>query len=318
MNIFIDTNILLDFYHLSNADLEELRKLIALHEHEKIVIIIPDQVVNEFKRNRDSKISDALSRYEETKIISRIPQIVMYYEEYNELKSTIKDFNRLKKIIHNKVHDDIENNNLQADSLINELFKKVSIIKTKKNILARAKRRCIIGNPPGKNNSHGDAINWEILIEYIEDGEDLYFISDDKDYKSALDSSKFNNFLIEEWENKKESSIYFYTKISDFLLEHFPDIKLADDLQKSLLINELRETWSFASTHSIISKLNGISSFSKSQANQILTYYVNNSQIYWIICDEDIKGFILKIISDHKDDLDKDKLDEIYELLERC
>lgn len=32
MNLFIDANIFLDFYHLSGGDIEELKKLVALIE----------------------------------------------------------------------------------------------------------------------------------------------------------------------------------------------------------------------------------------------------------------------------------------------
>jgi hypothetical protein len=33
INLFIDTNVLLSFYHLTNEDLEELKKLGALVDH---------------------------------------------------------------------------------------------------------------------------------------------------------------------------------------------------------------------------------------------------------------------------------------------
>jgi predicted nucleic acid-binding protein len=53
--LFTDTNILLSFYHLSSDDLEELRKLIVLIDNKQIVLVLTDQVKDEFFRNRGAK-----------------------------------------------------------------------------------------------------------------------------------------------------------------------------------------------------------------------------------------------------------------------
>jgi len=60
--LFIDTNILLSFYHLTNEDIEELKKLIVLIDNDKITLFLTDHVQNEFYRNRGSKIADAMKR----------------------------------------------------------------------------------------------------------------------------------------------------------------------------------------------------------------------------------------------------------------
>ena len=41
MNIYIDTNILLSFYHLTSEDLEELKKLVALLKQKKARLLLP-------------------------------------------------------------------------------------------------------------------------------------------------------------------------------------------------------------------------------------------------------------------------------------
>ncbi|QXI65269.1 hypothetical protein CP157_03056 [Paracoccus marcusii] len=46
MHLFIDANIFLDFFHLTSADIEELRKLIALIEEGQIVLYVPEQTVD--------------------------------------------------------------------------------------------------------------------------------------------------------------------------------------------------------------------------------------------------------------------------------
>jgi len=64
MNLFIDTNIFLDFYHLSGADIEELHKLTALLDEGDLKLFVPCQLCEEFKRNRDSKIKDAMNEFQ--------------------------------------------------------------------------------------------------------------------------------------------------------------------------------------------------------------------------------------------------------------
>lgn len=44
MNLFIDTNVFLSFYHLSDDDLEEIRKLSVLLERGNIRLWLPQQV----------------------------------------------------------------------------------------------------------------------------------------------------------------------------------------------------------------------------------------------------------------------------------
>jgi predicted nucleic acid-binding protein len=65
ITLFIDTNVLLSFYHLTSEDIEELKKLVVLVESKEIELIVPKQVENEFWRNRGAKISDAMKKLRE-------------------------------------------------------------------------------------------------------------------------------------------------------------------------------------------------------------------------------------------------------------
>ena len=42
MNVYIDTNILLSFFHLTSDDLEELDKLVVLLKQKKIKRLLPE------------------------------------------------------------------------------------------------------------------------------------------------------------------------------------------------------------------------------------------------------------------------------------
>jgi hypothetical protein len=60
--LFIDSNVFLSFYHLTNEDLEELRKPIALIDSGHIKLLVTKQVENEFVRNRGNKIANAMRK----------------------------------------------------------------------------------------------------------------------------------------------------------------------------------------------------------------------------------------------------------------
>lgn len=82
MNVFIDTNIYLTFFHLSHDDLEELNKVFVLQKSNNITLWMTDQVVEEFRRNREAKLADALKRFSEERLNNQIPQMVKEYPEY--------------------------------------------------------------------------------------------------------------------------------------------------------------------------------------------------------------------------------------------
>jgi hypothetical protein len=44
MNVFLDTNIYLNFYHFTSDDLNELKKLFILQESKKLNVYITEQV----------------------------------------------------------------------------------------------------------------------------------------------------------------------------------------------------------------------------------------------------------------------------------
>lgn len=75
MNVFIDTNVFLSFYHLTNDDLEELRKLKVLLEKGNVALHLPDQTIDEYRRNRETKIADALKRLKEQKLNLQFPAL---------------------------------------------------------------------------------------------------------------------------------------------------------------------------------------------------------------------------------------------------
>ncbi|HYG14406.1 MAG TPA: PIN domain-containing protein [Bacteroidia bacterium] len=318
LNLYIDTNAYLTFYHLTSDDLEELKKLHVLISGKKIKLHLPEQTYDEFKRNREVKIADALKRFREEKLNNQFPQICKDYPEYEKTREAIKEFGKNKSALIEKILIDIEANSLLADEILNELFDKAIFYNYEGRIINSARLRYDLGKPPGKNKSYGDAINWETLLENTEHSEDLYFISDDGDFYSEIDSTKFNSYLINEWRQEKRSNLYHYRRISEFFKDKFPSIKIASDYEKDILLKDFGESHSFANSRAILKKLSKFDDFSSQQINDFATACLSNNQIYWIKDDVDIKEYVEGIIHQNKDKLDpniKSELKALYDYL---
>jgi len=302
MNLFIDANIFLDFYHLSGGDIEELKKLVALIEEGDITLYSCRQLIEEVRRNRDSKISDALREFKKASFKVSFPAFCKSYEEYAEIQDFLKKANTKHSELLAKSTVDIQANGLKADELIAGLFSKAKDIPVTKAIFDRATKRFRMGNPPGKKKvTIGDELNWESILAGVPEGEDLHFVSGDGDYASTVVPEAMNAFLDEEWASKKKSNLNFYKSITDFFKKNFPDIKLASDIKTNKLIEKLASSWSFATTHSIIAELSKLTDFSKVQAEELINILDLNSQVYWIIEDNDVSDFYKHIYDKYAD-----------------
>lgn len=303
-NLYIDTNVFLTFYHFSNEDLEELKKLIALINTDNIRLYIPEQTRNEFNRNREVKIADSLDKLRGTKLGNQFPMICHTYEEYELMKKAIKSFEATKSKLLEKLQHDAETETLLADEVLNQLFSKALNIDTSDDILNRAILRYDIGNPPGKDKSYGDAINWESLLEKVPNENDLYFISDDKDYYSKLNEKKFNEYLLKEWKAKKESDLHYFRRLTEFFKKYYPDIEISSETEKEIIIKNLIEAYSFDNAKSVIRKLRNFDNFSIKQLNDITSAFATNNQIYWIKNDYVVSSARREIIETNKDKID--------------
>jgi hypothetical protein len=199
VHLFLDTNILLSFFHYAGDDLEELKKLIVLLEKGKVHLYVPRQVLSEFSRNREIKIADALKKLKEQRLNLQFPQISKDYGEYITLRKLQKDYETQHAALLQKLDSAIDDHSLKADVIIAQLFKLAIPIDCGDALIQKARTRFDLGSPPGKAGSLGDALNWEALMAGVPETVALHFISDDKDYCSALDEDSFNGFLSEEW-----------------------------------------------------------------------------------------------------------------------
>jgi len=322
MKIFIDTNVFLTFYHFSSDDLEELRKLAVILDDKRHTLYVTDQVLDELKRNREAKIADALNRFQAQKLEDQFPQMCKEYPEYQQMRNAMRVFYENKEVLRGKLVEDVESGTLKADSIIQELLGMAQRYPTSEELVSKARLRIELGNPPGKKGSLGDAINWETLLEEVPTQEDLYFVSGDKDYMSPMtktgEDSLFSEYLSAEWREKKESKIFFYPRLSKFLGEQFPAIKLASELEKILAIRSLVESGSFDMTHSAITRASRIENFTPTEVDEIADAIVSNSQISWIVSDTDVNRFIVNLLKNYGNVMNTAKKEELELLLERA
>ncbi len=286
--LYIDSNIWLSLYHFSNDDLEQFGKLKDL-VGKTFQLIIPEQTKNEVRRNRDAKVKDALSKFETISI--QFPAFSKSYEEYSSISSQVHSLKNAHKTWMKKIKEDIANHQLPADEMIEEFFKTIPSLECSSDLIHLAEIRYKAGNPPGKDNKLGDAINWECLLAGIPNGNDLFFVSADKDYASPIDESQFNSFLTHEWNEKKESHIVFYKSLVGFLNDHVSDIELLDEQEKNDLIDALADSYNFANTHALISKLSKYTDWSDDQKRRLFSAAIENSQVSLILADDDLYEF---------------------------
>jgi predicted nucleic acid-binding protein len=309
-HLFLDTNIYLGFYHFSSDTLEELKKLSVAVENKSIRLYITEQLINEFRRNREAKIADACNKFKAQKLPDQFPEICKAYEEYGELREILREFQETREHLIENLNNDIESKQLLADKTIEKLFDVAKVLEVDEDIVEKAKKRVMLGNPPGKSNSYGDSINWECLLEKVPSGRDLYLVTDDQDYASKINKGKLAEFLELEWTGKKSSSIFYYRRLSEFFHIQFPDIKLASELEKELAIGKLITSANFRQTHLAISKLSKFTDFSDSEIREILEACIANSQIYLIKDDPDVRIFLDNLIQGREHVLEPEILEE--------
>lgn len=315
MNVFIDANILLNFFHFTADQLDALNNVFASQEQGAATVHLTDQVCDEFRRNRESRIKDALKRFRQLVPSAELPSFMRAYEEYDEIRTLTTSLREKLKTISEKAADDILHKNLRADHLIGDIFERSAITQTSSQVYDSARKRMDIGNPPGKHGSIGDAINWLLLLQAVPNGQDLHIISEDGDFYSVLDDTAMNPFLEGEWREKKGSLVMVYRTLSAFMKEHFDGVALSFDQEKRTLIDELADSPNFAATHGLIAALNSYGYFSLDEARAILDAADRNNQVGMIITDEDVSDFLAKAVLPHRANLDTTAHQEIMEIV---
>lgn len=306
MHVFVGTNIILDFYSFTKEDLDSLQTVFATHEHGSATVYMTEQVRDEFRRNRESKIEDAMKRFRDTSRPLQLPSFMRQYPEYKKMQRLSRKITKRTKAILERANEDIQKERLQADKLISDILDVYNVFPTTDEVFVKADRRMRVGNPPGKRQSLGDTINWIILLDEVPEAEDIHVVSADGDYFSKMDDQAPHPFLKREWRERNGGELHVYRTLSAFLKEHFDGVAFSFDKAKQNLIGRLRTTASFAATHDLVSELEAYGYFTLDEVIDILSAAQENTQFGWILTDDDVATFLVRVALPRKADLEPD------------
>lgn len=230
MYVFIDANVLLNFYRRSKSDLEELRNIVGLSNKGHIRLLISAYVMDEFYRSREKEIARSIKDFAANQTKWVIPPMFAGYPEHTQIVKLNKELAKISKTILAAVSSDTKKSALTADKIVDDLFNLSKDHIVSEEILRLAESRSFHGKPPGKRESCGDAVHWEWLLSITPAGKDLHLITLDGHFASELHRDLLSSYLAEEWRKKKRSKCTLYVGLSPFLKKHFPQIKIAKDI----------------------------------------------------------------------------------------
>lgn len=224
IQVFIDTNVFLNFYSFPDDESAALDELVDLIGPDKINLHLPAQVENEFERNRESKLHAAVVDFKNGKMPTSIPNHMRGTETAKQYVDALKNAEHAKKALIGNVIGLAFQRELDVDLQIAKVFSVATKHEECDDALNRAVVRMQRGNPPGKSGNVGDRYNWETLIAEAPD-DDLYIVTKDGDFTSPLGgldkSMRPMAFLAKEWAARKAgASIYIYSSIHD-IVEHY-------------------------------------------------------------------------------------------------
>ena len=300
VRLFIDTNIFLSFFAYSKDDLDQLEKLVELLRVKRAKLYLTQQVVDEFYRNRETKLAESLAAFSQCKV-APCTNFMLPLDEYASFKKCATRFEKAYGELVAKAKVDAQAKKLMADGIFSKLRQIANVIPSDSESYKSALRRSKLGNPPGKSKSVGDELNWELLLKHVPTGSDLHLLSKDGDYTSKLTPAAPKGFLQEEWRESKSAKIHIYEQLRQFFEENFPDDDFSLDIEKREAINQLAGSGSFASTHSAVALLGPyVGFFTDEEVEEIIQAALSNNQVAWIVPDPDVKMFFSRMLNEYK------------------
>jgi|GEM_PF-730524 predicted nucleic acid-binding protein len=242
--IFIDTNILLDFYRIRRSDIS-LKYLDEIESHKEI-IITSGQVEMEYKKNRQSAILESIR---ELKNLQKpkldVPTIISDAKAVEMIEKSSKDIKKQQDRLRSRIEGILRSpsRNDPVYRALQKVFKSKTLInlhinnKQYDSIYNLAKERFTQGYPPRKKSdtSIGDAINWEWIVNCAErTGKHIIIVTRDSDFGTFHNGEAYiNDWLNQEFKeriNKKRKLI-----LTDKLSTAFKlvDIPVTEEMVKA-------------------------------------------------------------------------------------
>lgn len=211
--LFIDTNILLDFYRDRKSDIN--LKFLEQIEACKDRLILGSQVEMEYKKNRQHVILESLGKFgapDWGKLSA--PALVSETQAAGMIEKHRKELIKQQKLVTEKIQNILEKPGTQDEvyKVLQKVFKHSSPYnldredKRRFAIRRLARKRFFLGYPPRKKNdtSYGDAINWEWIVQCsIDSGKDVVIVTRDSDYGIVYKNKSYiNDWLSQEFKQR--------------------------------------------------------------------------------------------------------------------
>jgi predicted nucleic acid-binding protein len=177
---YIDTNVFLDFYQSSTDRLVVFEDILVRAKN----ILLTQQTVDEFRRNRVARLTqlaDAVKKGPHGNIhTTAVVQALPGFKKWKKARDATKDAAlEIAKELTSWVNDEPSDLILVA---FEKLVSEAQTIATTSELVAKARTRKLLGNPPTSPDKHtiGDELNWECLLSWT--GSDVVIVTRDKTY----------------------------------------------------------------------------------------------------------------------------------------
>jgi len=228
MRLLIDTNIYLNFYRMSDESLPALQEILkAMKEEDRLELLVPIQVEREFWRNKNTVAR--MFANDQEKIMKAIPSlnaapILQHTKEVKDINASRERLLGRQKGFLEKYEKRVTNPKSKLNLLIEKLFQDSTRIEESKEILKRANRRYLRKDPPRKrknDESLGDAIIWETLLDQATNEELYIIVTSDGDWVDPMDKARLNELMMREWKEKNgDTKVIRYSSLSEFVKKH--------------------------------------------------------------------------------------------------
>lgn len=262
--IFIDTNIMLDFYRVRGREggLSILDQVDANHDR----IITSAQVEMEYKKNRQSAILEAIKSLKSPDWASlTLPAFLADSRPKKNIeksRSTIdaarkKAVSRIEKLLRHPARND------PVYKVLQRLFRNDSAVNLSRKVRDRfrirrlALKRFLLGYPPRKaaDTSYGDAVNWEWIIYCANRNPDeIIIVSRDSDYGVIQNDESFlNDWLREEFKQRvsKKRAITLTARLTDAFKRAKITVSASDEAAEREVIQEKQSAPSNRATQTV-------------------------------------------------------------------
>ncbi len=299
-------------YDYTDDDLAKLQKFADVVTSGAVVVCLTGQVIDEYERNREKKIADVLKQLEAKVLhVGSLPRICDGYEEATAISKLSQELVLAKKELLAKVRSHAEDKTLAADQLIQKIMKVSKTVEFDEQSYERAVRRQQLGNPPGKRESLGDQLNWELLLSNLAESLPLHVLSSDRDWASELAPGTIKPVLAAEWQDKKKATVTLLDGLNKFLDLLAIDVHVLEEPDKDADVQDLAESKSFNRTHTAIARLAQHETLNPSQLKILVAALNQNDQIYLIAKDADVSAFYARLVVAHSNQLSTEEISEI-------